>query len=83
MQHELKEMKLDNLDVEKRVREVESRLHRVETLFNNYVFQSQVRDQYESSNFFCKGDSEAIIQSKKKYYVHFVDYLSVNSFKRI
>jgi hypothetical protein len=88
----LKDLEYDNFRLEKKLSEMTSRMWRVEGLFNNYVFSSVVREKYESSNYYCKGDSNDsssnsntrdASNTKKTYFVHFVDYLSVNSFKRI
>jgi pectin methylesterase-like acyl-CoA thioesterase len=70
-----------------------SRQWRIETLFNTYVFNQVVREKYEVSKYYCQADEapgggssasgNTSGASRKTYFVHFVDYLGSNAFRRI
>ena len=80
----LKDLEYDNFRLEKRLSETLSRQWRIETLFQNYVFNQVVRDKYEQSKYYCQGNTaENTAENNSTYFVHFVDYLGSNSFRRI
>jgi pectin methylesterase-like acyl-CoA thioesterase len=79
LQSRLKDLEFDNFRLERKLQETLSRQWRIESQFNNYVFQEVVRDKYETSTFYQDNGPKAVSDAK----VHIVDYLSMSGFKRI
>jgi len=85
----LKDLEYDNFRLERKLQETLSRQWRIETIFSNYLFTAAIREKYEQSRYYCQGEEGSANSSRdctrtgKTYFVHFVDYLGSNAFRRI
>ena len=52
----VKDLEYDNFRLDKKLSETLSRQWRIETLFNNYVFNAIVREKFEQSKYYFQGE---------------------------